>query len=445
MRTLIQALKTKELRNKILFTLGIIIIYRIGSFIPTPGVDYKVVQQCLGSMDSTSENFIGLVNLFSGGAMLQLSIFALGVMPYITASIVIQLLRVVIPRFEALHKEGQSGEAKLTQYTRYLTIGLAVLQSTTILVTARSGALFNYRCSQVVPDGSVWNLVVMVLIMTGGTGLIMWMAELITDKGLGQGMSILIFMSICSGFLPQLWEIGWGTKGTDGNWAKFAAVVGVLLVIMILVIYVELSQRRIPVQYTRRMVGRKMYGGSSTYLPLKINMSGVIPPIFASSILAIPTLIAQFGKSDQSWVKWINSNLANTTSVWYIALYALMIVFFCFFYTEITFNPDETADNMKQYGGFIPGIRAGSATSNYLSYVMNRLNTVGAVYLLFVALIPTVLIMALNLNTKLPFGGTTILIIAGVGLDTLRQAKAQTEQFQYAGFLFEDTDHKEGK
>ena len=445
MRTLIQALKTKELRNKILFTLGIIIIYRIGSFIPTPGVDYTVVQQCVGKMNNASENFIGLVNLFSGGAMLQLSIFALGVMPYITASIVIQLLRVVIPRFEALHKEGQSGEAKLTQYTRYLTIGLAVLQSTTILVTARSGALFNYQCSQVVPDGSVWNLVVMVLIMTGGTGLIMWMAELVTDKGLGQGMSILIFMSICSGFLPQLWEIGWGTNGTDGNWGKFAAVVGTLLVIMILVIYVELAQRRIPVQYTRRMIGRKMYGGSSTYLPLKINMSGVLPPIFASSILAVPTLIAQFGNSDQSWVKWINSNLANTTSVWYIALYALMIVFFCFFYTEITFNPDETADNMKQYGGFIPGIRAGSATSNYLSYVMNRLNTVGAVYLLFVALIPTVLIMALNLNTKLPFGGTTILIIAGVGLDTLRQAKAQTEQFQYAGFLFEDTDHKEGK
>ena len=445
MRTLIQALKTKELRNKILFTLGIIIIYRIGSFIPTPGVDYTVVQQCVGKMNNASENFIGLVNLFSGGAMLQLSIFALGVMPYITASIVIQLLRVVIPRFEALHKEGQSGEAKLTQYTRYLTIGLAVLQSTTILVTARSGALFNYQCSQVVPDGSVWNLVVMVLIMTGGTGLIMWMAELVTDKGLGQGMSILIFMSICSGFLPQLWEIGWGTNGTDGNWGKFAAAVGTLLVIMILVIYVELAQRRIPVQYTRRMIGRKMYGGSSTYLPLKINMSGVIPPIFASSILAVPTLIAQFGNSDQSWVKWINSNLANTTSVWYIALYALMIVFFCFFYTEITFNPDETADNMKQYGGFIPGIRAGSATSNYLSYVMNRLNTVGAVYLLFVALIPTVLIMALNLNTKLPFGGTTILIIAGVGLDTLRQAKAQTEQFQYAGFLFEDTDHKEGK
>ena len=441
MRTLIQALKTKELRKKILFVLFIIIVYRIGSFIPTPGVDYNVVNKCMATIGSASqENFIGLVNLFSGGAMLQLSIFALGVMPYITASIVVQLLRVVIPRFEALHKEGQSGEAKLTQYTRYLTIGLAVLQSTTILVTARSGALFNYQCDQVIPDGSVFNLVVMVLIMTGGTGLIMWMAELVTDKGIGQGMSILIFMSICSGFLPQLWEIGYGTDGTDGDWLKFGIVVGVLVVILIFVDFVELCQRRVPVQYTRRMIGRKMYGGSSTYLPLKINMSGVIPPIFASSILAVPTLIAQFGNSDQSWVKWINSNLANTTSVWYIALYALMIVFFCFFYTSITFNPDETADNMKQYGGFIPGIRAGNATSRYLTYVMNRLNTVGAVYLLFVALIPTVLIMALGLNAKLPFGGTTILIIAGVGLDTLRQAKAQTEQFQYTGFLFENVD-----
>ena len=377
--------------------------------------------------------------------MLQLSIFALGVMPYITASIVIQLLRVVIPRFEMLHKEGQSGEAKLTQYTRYLTIGLAVLQSTTILVTARSGALFNYQCSQVIPNDSVWNLVVMVLIMTGGTGFIMWMAELITDKGIGQGMSILIFMSICSGFLPQLWEIGWGTNGKDGNWTKFGIVVGVLLVIMIFVVYVELAQRRIPVQYTRRMIGRKMYGGSSTYLPLKINMSGVIPPIFASSILSIPTLIAQFGNSDQSWVKWINTNLASTTTVWYIVLYAIQIVFFTFFYTSITFDPDEVADNMKDYGGFIPGIRAGSATSRYLGYVMNRLDTVGAIYLLFVALIPTVLIMSMQLNNRLPFGGTTILIIAGVGLDTLRQAKAQTEQFQYTGFLFENTEHVEGK
>ena len=201
-RTLIQAFRTKELRNKILFVLGMIIIYRIGSFIPLPGVDYTVVQQCANDMTNNQENFIGLVNLFSGGAMLQLSIFALGVMPYITASIVIQLLRVVIPRFEALHKEGQSGEAKLTQYTRYLTIGLAVLQSTTIVVTANSGALFNYQCSDVIPNDTPWSLIVMVLVLTGGTGLIMWMAELITEKGIGQGMSVLIFMSICSGFLP---------------------------------------------------------------------------------------------------------------------------------------------------------------------------------------------------------------------------------------------------
>lgn len=445
MRTLLQALRTKELRGKILFVLGMIIVYRIGSFIPTPGVDYSVVHQCVDSLTANSENFIGLVNLFSGGSLLQLSIFALGVTPYITASIVIQLLRVVIPRFEALHKEGQAGEAKLTQYTRYLTIGLAILQSTTILVTARSGALFQYQCSQVVPDGSVGNLLVMVLVMTGGTGFIMWMAELITEKGIGQGMSVLIFMSICSGFLPRLWEIGWGTNGTDGDWAKFSIVTGVLLVILIFVNYVELSQRRIPVQYTRRMVGRKMYGGTSTYLPLKINMSGVIPPIFASSILAIPTLAAQFGNASSSWVQWVNENFANTTSIWYIGLYAVMIVFFCFFYTAITFNPDETADNMKQYGGFIPGIRAGSATSRYLNYVINRLNTVGAVYLLFVALIPTVLIMALELNARLPFGGTTILIIAGVGLDTLRQAKAQTEQFQYAGFLFKRSGSENNK
>ena len=444
-RTLIQALRTKELRNKILFVLGIIIIYRIGSFIPVPGVDYSYVQDCISG--TGREDFISLVNLFSGGALLQLSIFALGIMPYITASIVVQLLRVVIPRFEALHKEGQSGEAKLTQYTRYMTIGLAVLQSTTILVTARTGALFNYACdgSKIIPDGSIWNLLVMILILTGGTGLIMWMAELITDKAIGNGMSILIFMSICSGFLPQLWDIGWGSDGTDGDWTKFGIVVGVLVVIMVFVVYVELAQRRIPVQYTRRMIGRKMYGGTSTYLPLKINMSGVIPPIFASSILAVPTLIAQFGKSDQKWVQWINTNLADTTSVWYIALYALMIVFFCFFYTSITFNTEETADNMKQYGGFIPGIRAGRATSRYLDYVMNRLNTVGAVYLLFVALIPTVLIMALDLNAKLPFGGTTILIIAGVGLDTLRQGRARTEQFQYQGFLLEDELNKEGK
>lgn len=433
MKRLIQAFRTKDVRNKILFTLGIIILYRVGSFLPTPGVSYKTLQSCMASI--TTENFVGLVNLFSGGAMLKLSVFALGVMPYITASIVVQLLRVVIPRFEELHKEGQSGEAKLTQYTRYLTIGLAVLQSTTIIVTAKSGALFNNQCNGIIPSSNWYDLAIMVCILTGGTGLIMWMAELITDKGIGQGMSILIFTSICSGFLPQLWDIGYGTNGKNGNWTKFGIVVGVLLVILVFVVYVEQSQRRIPVQYTRKMVGNRVFGGTSTYLPLKINMSGVIPPIFASSILAVPTLIAQFGNSKQSWVQWININLANTTSVWYIVLYALMIVFFVFFYTSIQFDTKEVAENMRNYGGFIPGIHAGIATQKYLDYVINRLNTAGAVYLLFVALIPTVLIMALQINQQLPFGGTTILIIAGTGLETLRQAMARTEQYQYAGFL----------
>ena len=302
-------------------------------------------------------------------------------------------------------------------------------------MTARSGALFDYECSSnVIPDGSVMNLIVMVLIMTGGTGLIMWMAELITDHGLGQGMSVLIFISICSGFLPKLWDIG-----RETSWEKFGIVAAVLIAIVIFVIFVEQSQRRIPVQYTRRMIGRKMYGGTSTYIPLKINMSGVIPPIFASSILAIPTLVAQFGKSDQSWVKWVNANLGDTTSVWYICLYAVMIIFFTFFYTSITFNPDEVSDDMKEYGGFVPGIRAGHDTSSYLRYVINRLNTIGSIYLLFVCLIPTTLIMALSLGSSLPFGGTTILIIAGVGLDTLRQAAAQVQQFQYEGFLDSST------
>lgn len=433
MKKLIQAIKTKDVRNKILFTLGIVILYRVGSFLPTPGVSYTTLQSCMASI--TTENFVGLVNLFSGGAMLKLSVFALGVMPYITASIVVQLLRVVIPRFEELHKEGQSGEAKLTQYTRYLTIGLAVLQSTTIIVTAKSGALFNYMCAGIIPSSKWYDLALMVCILTGGTGLIMWMAELITDKGLGQGMSILIFTSICSGFLPQIWEIGYGTTGKNGDWMKFGIVTGVLLVILVFVVYVEQSQRRIPVQYTRKTVGNRVFGGTSTYLPLKINMSGVIPPIFASSILAVPTLIAQFGKSDQNWVRWINTNLANTTSVWYIVLYALMIVFFVFFYTSIQFDTKEIAENMRNYGGFIPGVRAGRATAEYLNYVINRLNTVGAAYLLFVAMIPTVLIMALQINQQLPFGGTTILIIAGTGLETLRQAMARTEQYQYAGFL----------
>ena len=436
MRTLIQALKTKELRKKILFVLFIIIVYRIGSFIPTPGVDYTEVNKCMAKIGGASqENFIGLVNLFSGGAMLQLSIFALGVMPYITASIVVQLLRVVIPRFEALHKEGQSGEAKLTQYTRYLTIGLAVLQSTTILVTARSGALFNYQCDQVIPDGSVFNLVVMVLIMTGGTGLIMWMAELVTDKGIGQGMSILIFMSICSGFLPQLWEIGWGTNGTDGNWGKFAAVVGTLLVIMILVIYVELAQRRIPVQYTRRMIGRKMYGGQSTFLPIKVNMSGVLPIIFAQSIATLPaTIIAFTGTGSSSFWTWMNTYIFDTKSAFYIVCYFLLIIAFSYFYATIQFNPIEIANNLKKNGGFIPGFRPGKPTSDFILKVINKITLFGALYLAIVAILPIIVGIVIK-NGSLAIGGTSVIIVVGVALETVKSLEAQMLMRHYKGFL----------
>ena len=439
MRTLIQALKTKELRKKILFVLFIIIVYRIGSFIPTPGVDYNVVNKCMATIGSASqENFIGLVNLFSGGAMLQLSIFALGVMPYITASIVVQLLRVVIPRFEALHKEGQSGEAKLTQYTRYLTIGLAVLQSTTILVTARSGALFNYQCDQVIPDGSVFNLVVMVLIMTGGTGLIMWMAELVTDKGIGQGMSILIFMSICSGFLPQLWEIGYGTNGTDGDWLKFGIVVGVLVVILIFVDFVELCQRRVPVQYTRRMIGRKMYGGQSSTLPMKVNMSGVLPIIFAQSIAMIPSTIATFCKQPAEGTFWYGFlNAIDTKSVLYMIFYFLMIIAFSYFYATIQFNPVEISNNLKKNGGFIPGFRAGKPTSEFIQKVLNKITLFGAIYLSVIAITPLIISACSKAEqlTGISLGGTSIIIVVGVALETVRALEAQMLMRNYKGFL----------
>src|SRR5690606_8070210 len=325
-------------------------IFRVGSFIPTPGVDYPNVQQCIA--ETAGDNtLLGLINVFSGGALLQLSVFALGIMPYITASIIVQLLRVVIPRFEALHKEGQSGQAKLTQYTRYLTLGLAILQSTTVITTARQGLLFQGCDLDVIASDSVLTSLLMVITMTAGTGLVMLLGELITERGVGNGMSLLIVTSIAASFPTSLWSIAGGANGA----LNFTIMVLVIVLVVGLVVFVEQSQRRIPVQYAKRMVGRRMYGGTSTYIPIKINMSGVIPVIFAASILAIPGLIAQFGDQQAEWVIWISNNLVQQSSPLYIAIYTLMIIFFCFFYTSITFNPDEVADNMKKYGGFIPG------------------------------------------------------------------------------------------
>ena len=423
-----QAFRTPDLRRKLLFTLFIMAVYRFGSFIPSPGVDSRAVQACLAQQDQTG--LLDLVNVFSGGALLQLSVFALGIMPYITASIIIQLLRVVIPRFDDLHKEGQSGQSTLTQYTRYLTIFLGVLQSTTMISLARSGQMFPGCAEDVIVDDTVLTFLIMVIVMTAGTAVIMWLGELITERGIGNGMSLLIFTSITARLPSQLFEIG-----QAGGWGKVAVIVALILVIAIAVVFVEQAQRRIPVQYAKRMVGRRMYGGSTTYIPLKINMSGVIPVIFASSLLALPPMVAQFGQPTEGWVQWISSHF-NQESWLYLLLYGLLILGFAFFYTSITFNPDEVADNMKRYGGFIPGYRAGRPTAEYLRYVINRITTAGSIYLVVIALTPSLLILPLDLQgSQLPFGGTTLLIIVGVGLQTVKEINTQLQQHHYEGFL----------
>jgi len=425
-----RAFRTPDLRKKLLFTLAVISLFRLGSLIPTPGVSYPNVQQCLSL--SKGNSLLGLVNMFSGGALLQLSIFALGIMPYITASIIVQLLTVVIPRFEELKKEGQQGTSKLTQYTRYLTIGLAVLQSTTLVSIARTqGRLFSNCSADLVPSNSLFTILIMVLTMTAGTGLIMWLGELITDKGVGNGMSLLIFTQIAAGFPSSLWAIR-STKG----WGVFILVIAVGLVIVALVVFVEQSQRRVPVQYAKRMIGRRQYGGTSTYIPLKVNQAGVIPVIFASSLLYLPALIAQF-QSDQTagWVVFITNYLVRGDHPLYMALYFGLIVFFTYFYVAITFNPDEVADNMKKYGGFIPGIRAGRPTAEYLDYILTRITLAGAIYLGLLSLIPLIALALVNANQNFPFGGTSILIIVGVGLETVKQIESQLQQRHYEGFL----------
>ncbi|MEU9376690.1 preprotein translocase subunit SecY [Streptomyces sp. NPDC048255] len=431
-----RAFKTPDLRKKLLFTLGIIVLFRLGSHIPVPGVSYKNVQICVDQMGSGSNSLFGLVNMFSGGALLQITIFALGIMPYITASIILQLLTVVIPKLETLKKEGQSGTAKITQYTRYLTVALAILQGTGLVATARTGALFQgcQVASQIVPNRSIFTTVVMVVTMTAGTCVVMWLGELITDRGIGNGMSILMFISIAAGFISALWAIKVQGKIADG-WVEFGVVMLVGLAMVGLVVFVEQAQRRIPVQYAKRMIGRRAYGGTSTYIPLKVNQAGIIPVIFASSLLYIPALVVQFSGSTAGWATWINKHFVKGDHPYYIAVYFLLIVFFAFFYVAISFNPEEVADNMKKYGGFIPGIRAGRPTAEYLSYVLNRITWPGSLYLGLIALVPTMALAGFGANQNFPFGGTSILIIVGVGLETVKQIESQLQQRNYEGFL----------
>jgi preprotein translocase subunit SecY len=423
------AFKTPELRKKIFFTLSIMALFRFGSVVPTPGVSYSNVKQCIDQ--AQGGGLFGLINLFSGGALLQLSVFALGIMPYITSSIIIQLLTVVIPRFEALKNEGQSGTATLTQYTRYLTIGLAILQSTGLVAVARTPGRLISGCSlPIIPDASWQRILTMIIVMTAGTSVIMWLGELITDRGVGNGMSILIFTSIAAGFPSQLWSI----KLQKGLFAfLFVCAVGVLVVAA--VVFVEQAQRRIPVQYAKRMVGRQAYGGTSTYIPIKVNQAGVIPVIFASSLLYIPSLLVNFTNSQAGWAVWISRNLVRGDHPIYMIAYATLIVFFTYFYVAITFNPEEVADNMKKYGGFIPGIRAGKPTAEYLQYVLSRITAPGALYLALVAVIPIIALIVFGASQNFPFGGTAILIVVGVGLDTAKQIESQLQQRSYEGFL----------
>ena len=423
------AFRTPDLRRKLLFVLMIITIFRLGSQVPTPGVNVANVQACINQLEEGG--LYSLINLFSGGALLQLTIFALGIMPYITASIILQLLVVVIPRLEALKKEGQAGQAKITQYTRYLTLGLAVLQATGIVALARNGALLQGCTRDLLHDNGTSTFLVMVITMTAGTAVIMWLGELITDRGIGNGMSILIFTQVVATFPASLWSVQ-----TSQGWVVFGIVMVVGLVLVAAVIFIEQAQRRIPVQYARRMVGRKMFGGNSTYIPLKVNQAGIIPVIFASSLLYLPAMAVQFNpESTNPVLDFIGTYLVGGDHPLYMITYFLLIIFFTYFYVSITFNPVEVADNMKKYGGFIPGIRAGKPTEDYLSYVLSRITFPGALYLGLISLVPLVAFAMINANQNFPFGGTSILIMVGVALDTVKQIESQLQQRNYEGFL----------
>ncbi|MGH3949777.1 MAG: preprotein translocase subunit SecY [Pseudonocardiaceae bacterium] len=427
------ALATPDLRRKILFTLMIVTVYRIGAVIPAPGVSYQNVQAC---QPEDSEGIYSLLNLFSGGALLQLSIFSTGIMPYITASIIVQLLTVVIPRFEELKKEGQAGQGKLTQYTRYLTIALAILQATGVVALASRGGLFGNCPDPVIPDNTVATTAMIVLTMAAGTAVMMWFGELITERGIGNGMSLLIFLNIAARI-----PIEGGNILQSRGGVVFTVVCVFALAIIASVIFVEQGQRRIPVQYAKRMIGRRMYGGTSTYLPIKVNQAGVIPVIFASSLLYLPDLvnrlIAEPG-AEPGWFQIFMAEYVIDQSSWvHIAGYFALIMFFTYFYISITFNVDERAEEMKKFGGFIPGIRPGRPTAEYLHYVLGRITLPGSIYLGTVAILPNFFLSVTGqgANQNFPFGGTAVLIMVGVGLDTVKQIESQLMQRNYEGFL----------
>jgi preprotein translocase subunit SecY len=421
LQTFLNAFRVPELRKKLMFTAAMLALYRLGAHIPSPGINTGAVKQI--SENFTGSNVLGFLNLFSGGSLQRFAIFALGIMPYITASIILQLLTVVVPSLDKLRKEGEVGQEKITQYTRYLTVGLAFAQSIGYVFLFRT---FSSNAGTEVINGfTIGRVLVIVMTLTAGTVLLMWLGELITQRGIGNGISLMIFASIAAGIPNGI------TKWWQNPDQVFKVMMPFLAIAVIAgVVFMQEGQRRIPVQYAKRVVGRRMSGGGSTYLPLRVNMAGVIPVIFAASLMAFPPTVGQL--SQANWAKDF-STFFNPGGWAYTVGESIFIILFTYFYTAVTFNPVEQADNLKKYGGFIPGVRPGRPTAEFLDRILARLTFPGALYLAAVAALPTILINQTSANFF--FGGTSILIVVGVALDTMKQLEAQLMMRNYEGFL----------
>jgi len=427
--------RVPDLRNKVLFTLTIICLYRFGANIPCPGIDFAAVQ----SLESAASKggVVSFLNLFSGGALTKFAVFGLGIMPYITSSIIIQLLMVVIPKFEQWRDEGAVGQKKLTQVTRYLTIALAIMQSTGLAYVFHNGGggLLGTSSSlpiDLIPDFTVPRVLLIVLTMTAGTVVVMWLGELITQRGVGQGMSVLIFTNVVS-TMPS----GGSSVLAEGGKFKFGVIIALSLALLVAIVFIEQGQRRIPVTFAKRVVGRRMYGGQSTYIPMKVNTGGVVPIIFASSVLYFPILISNVLPSHGFWKSvqtWISLHLAQPNDIYYIIFYGLLILGFAYFYAAITFDPHQQADVIRKQGGYIPGIRPGPPTERHLQSILNRVTLPGALWLAMIALLPSVMLAFWNIQNY-PFAGTTLLIAVGVALETMKQVDSQLMLRNYEGFL----------
>jgi preprotein translocase subunit SecY len=427
--------KVQDLRNKVLFTLAIIALYRLGAHLPVPGIDVGALQELKAKAETNG--ILGFLQLFSGGALTNFAIFALGIMPYITASIIMQILGVVIPKLEEWQNQGAVGQRKITQWTRYVTIGIAIVQSTGLAYLFHNGGggltRGNTTGLDLVPHFNAAHVLLIVLTLTTGTALLMWMGELVSQRGVGNGMSLLIFASVVAG-IPTMFS----TIKANGGWSAVVMVVAGYLVILVAIVFVEQGQRRIPVQFAKRVVGRRMYGGQSTYIPLKVNQSGVIPIIFASSVLYLPQLLSFVLPSDgwgASLQDWVSSNLVTPNSPIHMMVFGLLIIGFAYFYTAITFDPVKQADTLRKQGGFIPGIRPGPQTERYLAKVLSRITLPGALFIAAVALIPSFVLTTYLPGTVVQFTGISILIAVGVALETMKQIDSQLMMRNYEGFL----------